>query len=35
MDKSKEVEKQNRLRDWRRQNSDEAKKKAIQVEKSN
>ncbi len=34
MDKSNEVEEQNRLRDWRRQNHDEAKEIVTQVEKS-
>jgi hypothetical protein len=33
MDKSKEVKKKNRLRDWRRQNRGEAKEIATQVEK--
>lgn len=34
MDKSREVKEKNRLRDWRRQNHDEAKEIATQVEKS-
>jgi hypothetical protein len=34
MDKSREVKEQNKLRDWRRQNCDEAKKIVIQVEPS-
>jgi len=34
MDKIREVEKINKLREWRRQNCDEAKEIAAQVEKS-
>jgi hypothetical protein len=33
-DKSREVKEKNRLRDWRRQNRDEAKEIATYVEKS-
>ncbi len=34
MDKIKEVEEKNRLRDWRRQNHDEVKKNIVQAKKS-
>ncbi len=34
IDKSKKLEKQNRLREWRRQNSEEAKKTIVQEKKS-
>ncbi len=33
MDKSKEIEKQNRLREWRRQNCEEAKEIVVKIEK--
>jgi hypothetical protein len=34
MDKIKEIEEKNRLRDWRRQNHDEVKKNIVQAKKS-
>ncbi len=34
MDKIKEVEEKNRLRDWRRHNHDEVKKNIVQAKKS-
>ncbi len=34
MDKSRKIEKQNRLREWRKQNHEEAKKTVVQANKS-